>query len=76
MPRNKSIELFVDGIKNRVIVDQDRKPVSIEKAKQLWKRGSVGNCNLSFKRLATVANWDWEELERQYAEMDKARGLI
>lgn len=76
MPRNKSTELFVDGIKNRVIVDQDRKPVSIEKAKQLWKRGSVGNYNLSFKRLATVANWDWEELERQYAEMDMARGLI
>ena len=75
MPRNKSIELFVDGIKNRVIVDQDRKPVPIERAKELWNRGSVGNCNLSFRRLATLANWDWDELERQYAEMDRARGL-
>ena len=73
MARRKTtlISLFVDGGQ---IVDQDRNPVTIERAKELWETTKVFDYNLSFLRLATKANWDFEELARQYAEMDKQRG--
>lgn len=66
--------LFVDGVKDRRIVNKKKQVVSIEDARKLWESGKVKDFNMSFQRLATRANWDWEELERQYAEMDKARG--
>lgn len=71
----KNTELFVDGLKDRRIVNEKNKPVTIERARELWEGGKVKNYNQSFHRLATRANWDWEELERQYDEMDKARGI-
>jgi hypothetical protein len=63
--------LFVDG--GDRIVDQDGNHVPIPQAKQLWESRQVAGCNLSFKRLATLAGWDFAELKRQYAEMDAAR---
>lgn len=76
MPKHKKIELFVDGPPQyRSIVDQDDNEVSLDRAKELWEAGKVTNCNLSFQRLATRANWDFAELARQYAEMDRARGI-
>lgn len=73
MARRKKnlISLFVDGGQ---IVDQDGSPVTIERARELWETTKIFDYNLAFLRLATKANWDFEELERQYAEMDKARG--
>lgn len=68
----KELELFTDG---REIVDANRKVYTIEQAKALWESGKVTNFNMSFHRLATRANWDFDELKRQYAEMDKARGF-
>lgn len=68
--KKKAIELFVDGTR---IVNQDHQEITIETARRLWNAGKVTNCNMSFQRLATRANWDFAELARQYAEMDKAR---
>jgi hypothetical protein len=71
MRKKKTVELFVDG--GNAIVDQDRNPVSIGVARSLWEQGRVSNYNLAFRRLATLADWDFEELARQFAEMDAAR---
>ena len=71
MAKKKTGELFVDS-GNRII-DQDKKEVSIPEAKSLWERSRVTNYNLSFRRLATLADWDFDELARQYAEMEAAR---
>lgn len=75
MPRKKSkVKLFVNGIKDRKIVDSEYNEISIDEARKLWESGLVEDFNMALQRLATRANWDWEELDRQYAEMDKARG--
>jgi hypothetical protein len=67
----KPIELFIDGPER--IVNQDKKEVSILEAKKLWDAGKVTNFNLSLKRLATRCGWDFNELARQYGEMERNR---
>lgn len=69
MSKKKGIELFVEGT---IIVDHQNRKVTVDQARTLWEGGKVKNCNLSFKRLATLAGWDFVELERQYREMDSA----
>jgi hypothetical protein len=74
--KKKALELFVDGgPAARRIVDQDNRPITIEMARDMWNAGKVTNCNMAFQRLATRANWSFDELARQYAEMDPPRGL-
>ena len=63
----RNISLYVVGDK---IIDQDDNEITISEAKALWEGGRLYDCNLSFKRLATRANWDFTELARQYSEMD------
>lgn len=74
----KKLELFVEFKKldpmDSIIVDQDRNEYSVELAKELWDAGKVDNCNLSFQRLATQAEWNFDKLaaiyKAIYKEMD------
>ena len=72
--KKKPLELFVEIRQySNIIKDQDGNKVSVAEARLLWEAGAVANYNLAFKRLATLANWDFAELARQYAEMDATR---
>ena len=43
--------------------------VSLSVVKDLWETGSIADYNLSLRSLANC-DWNWEHLERYYAEMD------
>jgi hypothetical protein len=67
----KVLGLYVDN--RTTIVNQDHQEITVEQARELWDSGEVVNFNAAFMRLATRANWDFDELHRQYAEMDRHR---
>ncbi len=69
--KTEVVGLFVEG---NHIVDHLKNPVSIDEARRLWNAAKVSEYNMAFMRLATRANWDFNELDRQLAEMDKNRG--
>jgi hypothetical protein len=74
MKKRKTLELFVD--RGTTIIDHDGNHLTIAEARSLWEAGKVSNYNLSFHRLATRANWDFDELARQYRVEDAIRGLL
>jgi hypothetical protein len=66
---SRSCELFLDGWTFK-IKDGRGRAVTPERARKLWEAGRVSNCNLAMRRLATGANWDFDELRRQYHALD------
>jgi hypothetical protein len=78
MQKNRPVMLFVEGVKlgEYRIVDQDKNPVTIEEARRVWEGGEIEDYNISLFRLATQANWDFIELDRQYAELNVIRHSV
>lgn len=56
-------ELFVETVNGkRTITDHTGRELTIEEARKLWKTGKVWNSNISFRRLATEADFNFERL--------------
>ena len=60
------MELYLDA-HTHIITNEKGRVVSLDNARHLWEAGEVGNCSLSFQRLAHY-NYDFEKLDTFYNE--------
>ena len=58
-------------LEHRFFHDEQGEPIPESVIRTRWEQGEL-DCTLMVRRLITQCDWDWDELDRQYAEFKQA----
>ena len=65
--KNPKVDLFLNASTDYSIVDEHGAKYTIEEARDVVERGDLGDCNLSFRRLADF-DFDLGRVRAYYAQ--------